>query len=198
MLITSGAPKAAGLDGWRPAQWKQLTQLAAHWLVCLLQLVEAGSQWPADCHVARDVFLMKPSTVIENPLTFRVLTILPVLYRAWGKMRINDVTEWTRHWSSKAMYSAQRGVGAADAWYDFSLRIEHSKMMNGNFAGISIDLFKCFDRICRDTVVVIAVLSGFPLSLALAIIRFFDKVVHHLSLSVGVGRPTTGIFYCAG
>ena len=85
---------AGGLDGWRPAHWRLVNEEAAFWLAQLLQLVEAGRPWPRVTLLAKAVLIRKPTTQWDQPLTFRTLTILALLYRTWAAARLEDLGPW--------------------------------------------------------------------------------------------------------
>ena len=72
---------AAGFDGWAPRHWRHLSVCAAKWLLVLFAAVENGAPWPASLRRGTSVFIAKPSTSWEDPLTFRAMLILPYAYR---------------------------------------------------------------------------------------------------------------------
>ena len=69
------------LDGWKPRHWRLATPTAATWLVELFRLIEEGRPWPKDNRLAKGVFITKTTTTWGSPLAFRILIIVPVVYR---------------------------------------------------------------------------------------------------------------------
>ena len=67
---------------------------AAKWLLVLFALVENGAPWPTSLRQGKAVFIAKPGTSWEDPLTFRILLILPYAYRCWAKMRLRHLAPW--------------------------------------------------------------------------------------------------------
>ena len=68
-LLSGAEDRAAGLDGWAPKHWRHLTRGAVRWLVVLLTLIESGADWPQDALHGKAVFIGKPSTRWDDPLT---------------------------------------------------------------------------------------------------------------------------------
>eukprot|EP00974_Lingulodinium_polyedra_P105296 10195113-Lingulodinium_polyedra.AAC.1 len=79
-MLSKSPDNAAGLDGSAPRHWKCLCRKAAAWLIVLFAQVEGGTPWPDPLRAGKTVFISKPSTNWEGPLTFRILMILPYAY----------------------------------------------------------------------------------------------------------------------
>ena len=93
-------------------------------LVGLLNAVEQGTgRWPTATLQARTVFLHKEGPV-DDPLNFRVLTALPLLYRRWASCRLRQLIPWIRRWQLDEMVGGLPGSGAEDAWYGEALQHE--------------------------------------------------------------------------
>ena len=103
--LHSAEDRAGGLDGWRPAHWRLVNDEAAHWLTQLLRLIEAGRPWPRGALVAKAVLIRKPTTQWDQPLTFRTLTILALLYRTWAAARLEDLGPWVQSWATPDMFA---------------------------------------------------------------------------------------------
>ena len=81
-----------------PEDFALLSDAAYEWLAVLLHLVESGSPWPKDVLHAKAAYLAKDAHNAEDPLAYRVLLILPVLYSRWASVRLEDLRPWGRQW----------------------------------------------------------------------------------------------------
>eukprot|EP00969_Alexandrium_andersonii_P137368 6075936-Alexandrium_andersonii.AAC.1 len=61
-LLRRAPDRAAGMDAWKPRQWRLLGPRAVEGLVLLFQAVEAGAPWPRSACMASTVCIEKPST----------------------------------------------------------------------------------------------------------------------------------------
>ena len=92
------AETAAGLDIWSPSDFRMLSDKAYEWLAVLLNTIEEGAEWPEQLLHGRAAFLEKDEDDRFNPLAFRVLLILPTLYRRWASMRLATLAPWIKKW----------------------------------------------------------------------------------------------------
>ena len=138
---------AAGLDDLSPEDFALLSYNTYWWLTTLLNLIEAGADRPKDVAQGRAAYLSKDPRDTHNPLAYRVLLILPVLYRRWASARLHSLRGWIRQWQLDGMFAGIEGFGAEDAWYETSLQIENCKTHNRDFSGNATDIFKCFDQL---------------------------------------------------
>ena len=93
----------------------------------LLFHVESGTPWPRDLCKGKAAYLVKDVNNAEDPLSYRVLLILPVLYRSWASARLEDLRPWIPEWELEGMFAGIEGVGAEDAWWQTSLSLEFCK-----------------------------------------------------------------------
>ena len=107
-----------------------------------------------------------------DPLDYRPLLLLPVLYRRWASMRLWQLRHWIRQWELPEMYAGVRYRGAAEAWWRDSLTSERLAAQSVLYASIGIDLWKCFDQLPRELIVGLAVLAGFPKQVVDVYLRF--------------------------
>ena len=63
-----------------------------------------------------------------NPLAYRVLQLLPNLYRRWAAMRLKDLAPWVEEWRLDKMFAGVGGQGAHDAAYETAIQIEAMKL----------------------------------------------------------------------
>ena len=106
---------AAGPDCWAPAEWRLLSDEAIRRLVQLLTCIEQGGEWPAALSHATSAYLSKDPNKATDPLAYRVLSLLPVLYRRWPAVRLRHLAAWIDEWRLPEMFAGVPGVGAADA-----------------------------------------------------------------------------------
>ena len=76
-----------------PAVVPTVTVGAARWLAASLDLVELGQPWPEG---ARNAYIAKAASTWDQPLPFRILMILTLLYRTWTKYKLQDLTPRTQ------------------------------------------------------------------------------------------------------
>ena len=139
-----------------------LSHKAYEWLALLLELIESGAPWPEDMLKAKATFLAKDPALTENHLAYRVLLILPVLYRRWASARLEQLKPWIKTWQLPGLYAGVEGAGADDAWWNTSLDIESYLASHTAFAGAATDIYKCFDQISRPLLYQLARASGLP------------------------------------
>ena len=89
-----GAPAtAAGPDSWAPAEWRVLSDQATRRIAQLLRCIEDGGSWPTALTHATSAYLSKDPDKTTDPLAYRVLPLLPVLYRRWSAIRLRHLQE---------------------------------------------------------------------------------------------------------
>jgi hypothetical protein len=138
-----------GTDGWTPADWAKLPKLAFSWLATLLDCIEAGKPWPKDLLHAKAAYMEKDPEATLDPMSYRVLQILPVLYRRWASMRLRDLHPWIEEWMLEAMFAGIPGQGAHDGAYAAALIMERCRVSGMPFTGGAVDICKCFDQMVR-------------------------------------------------
>ena len=80
-----------GLGQWTPADLRMLAPKAYEALAKMLNEIERGKAWPSQMHNARAAFLPKEATNSQDPLEYRVLLMLPAVYRMWAKARLKHL-----------------------------------------------------------------------------------------------------------
>ena len=50
---------------------------------------------------------------VDQPLTFKTLTILALLYRTWAAARLEDLGHWAQSWPTPDMFAVMEGTDAA-------------------------------------------------------------------------------------
>ncbi len=68
-------------------------------LASLVQLCEEEGRWPELLRIAHVMLLSKGGMPVDK-LQARPITVLPLIYRAWAKIRAKQLRTWTRScWS---------------------------------------------------------------------------------------------------
>ena len=140
---------SGGLDGWTPADLTLMSRVACTLVCQMLNQIEMGTmQWPKPVLTARAAFMAKDPNQLEDPLKYRVLTVLPVVYRKWASQRLKDMNGWMEDWEIEELFTIKGGAQAA--WWTTALSFEalHSKEVT--VTGGSADLQKAFDEIKRE------------------------------------------------
>ena len=90
--LSMGA-KAGGADGLQTGDW--VNWPIEHWikLAQLLQLCEKLGQWPEQLKQAHVMLLSKGGQPVDK-LQARPITVLPLVYRAWAKVRAKQLRVW--------------------------------------------------------------------------------------------------------
>ncbi len=71
---------------------------------------------------ARAAFMAKDPTKLEDPLNYRVLTVLPVVYRKWASLRNKSLEAWADSWQEEELFTVKGGAQAA--WWTTALKFE--------------------------------------------------------------------------
>ena len=116
----------------------------------MLNAIENGADWPAQMNEARAAFMCKDEEDALNPHAYRVLLMLPAIYRLWGRTRLAHLQPWISEWATPEMFAGIEGQGAEEAAYSTALFLEHCKLSKTEFTGGAADIYKFFDQVQRD------------------------------------------------
>ena len=155
------------------------------WLALLLNVIEDGADWPSSLLHAKAAFLSKD----DDPLAYRILMLMPVLYRKWATTRLHDLRPWVSTWQVDGIYAGVEGYGADDAWYETAIQLELYRTANTPHTGATTDIFKCFDQICRPLLYHLALLAGIHPHIINTYKHYIENVHIHNSLAQGLGKP---------
>ena len=180
---------APGMDAWTYDDFRLLPLVAFQYLVCLLDLVENGAPWPEQLLHNKAHMLAKDPSKPMDPLQYRLLLLTPVLYRLWGKQRLQHLTPWIDSWALNSMYGGMKGVGASEAWYVTALEVEAARLSDVALVGGALDLYKCFDQILRPLMYVVLAIAGLPPALLTAYINFQENMCVYNNMSGALGLP---------
>ena len=111
----------AGGDQWGPVDLKKWSPLAFDILAEMLNAIEEGATWPKQMQNARAAFMSKDEEDTLNPAAYRVLLMLPAVYRLWARTRLAHLQPWVEQWSLPEMFAGIEGQGAEEAAYSTAL-----------------------------------------------------------------------------
>ena len=175
-------------------------------LASVLNAVEESGRWPKQLLHGVNSYLLKPGGDPYEPLDYRPILILSIIYRRWASLRLRQMRRWVESWQLEEMFAGIRGRGAADAWWSDALLREWATATGQFFAASDFDIFKCFDQLPRDLVIAIAVRAGFPSKVARAYLFFHDNLsvrnkmaqgygeAHHKEVGIPQGCPFSMVF----
>lgn len=123
---TTARASAGGLDQWAPDEFALLSLKAFHHLAEMLKLIGNGAEWPTNCLHARASYLSKDHNDLLNPLSYRVLLMLPEVYRRWASLRLHNLAPWVADWQLDAMCARVASKFAEDGWWGTNLILEKS------------------------------------------------------------------------
>ena len=186
---TQGSYSAGGMDGWSPEDFSLLSLMAFEWLAELLNAIEGGMSWPSDLQHGRASFLAKGEEPSCDPLKYRILLLLPCLYRKWASTRLKHLAPWVESWACEEMYAGVPGQGAEDAWWLTSLLLEHADLVGKKLTAAGVDLYKCFDQINRTLAAMQLLAAGMPAGIVRAYMNFHDGLQVYNGLAGGLGSP---------
>ena len=178
---------AAGLDQWAPADLKMWSKEALVQLAKLMNLIEKSGRWPKQMKSARAAFLPKEEEDPLEPQSYRVLLMLPAVYRLWAKTRLRHIAPWVDDWRTEEMFAGVPGRGAADASYHTALVIENCLLKGEEFTGGAADIYKCFDQIDRTLLYRILEEAGLPKRILKAYKDFLEGLEVYNTVAGGLG-----------
>ena len=139
------ARAAAGVDGWRARELKELPPVFWDRLAVLLHLCERVGRWPRPLRAGMVALLPKAGK--QDPAEMRPIAVLPLVYRIWAAAR----RPWVRRWVTGpgADGAELHGLGAADAAWDLALEAEAVQLQGDSTAicAVFLDCSKCYERV---------------------------------------------------
>ena len=120
-------------------------------LAILLDLVETTGTWPQsllDAYIA----LTPKADGASTPLGQRPLSVLPVVYRLRGSLRLGHMREWVEGWLPKSVFSLGNGLSSVEAWFSTALDIEEVLSWTGGdqLHVMVADVIQSFDTVDRS------------------------------------------------
>ena len=180
---------AGGMDGFGPSDMRLLSPHACDLLADLLHLIEQGAPWPDDLSKARAAYLAKDTQNLDDCANYRVLMIMLVVYRAWAKIRLEDLQPWIQTWSTEEILAGTTNNGAEDAWWQSSIFFENATLQGKDYTGGAADIYKCFDQVLRQLLVDMLEQGGMDKSIICAYSRYMDGLTVYNSVANSLGAP---------
>ena len=139
------------MDGWA---WNEIKALPSPWfsgLALLLELVETSGVWPQgllDAYIA----MIPKADGDSTPPSQRPFSVLPVVYRLWGFLRLGHLREWVEGWLPKSVFSLGNGLSSVEAWFSTAFYIEEVLSGTGGdqLHVMVADVVKSFDTVDRS------------------------------------------------
>eukprot|EP00973_Karenia_brevis_P077450 10760320-Karenia_brevis.AAC.1 len=103
------------MDGWTYEDWQLLPPEAFNIPAVILNAVEGGAAWPMQTLPTKSHPLNKDPSAPFHPLSYRFLLLTSILYRTWGKLRLQHLQPWIHTWKTPHMFGGVAGIGAEDA-----------------------------------------------------------------------------------
>ena len=129
--------KAVGPDQWAPADLKLWSHKAFSWLADMLNVIEEQKVWPKEMLKVRAAFMAKDVQKDKDPLAYRVLLMMPAVYRLWAKVRLSHLAPWINLWDMEEIFAGAGANGGEEAWYALALRLEELSIEGIDFTGCS-------------------------------------------------------------
>ena len=136
---------ATGLDGWSPAEIKQLPDCLLLALLDVFGLCEAKGYFPSSFYCSYTTLIPKGPS--RTPLSPRPITVLPVPYRIYASLRCQTLLQWQNSWIHPSQFAFCKGRSTTSLNSHLSFDLLQRFQSNGSFAGIQFDFAKCFDSI---------------------------------------------------
>ena len=77
--------------------------------------------------------MAKDENDLLNPLAYRVLLMLPAVYRMCSRTRLAHLQPWIEEWSTPEMYAGIERQGAEEVAFSTALLLEHCRMTGKEF-----------------------------------------------------------------
>ena len=119
--------------------------MAVAGVAALLRTVERTGSWPSGLARAEVVLLPKgDGDVVVAPLQRRPITLLPVVYRLWARLRQGAVAAWRRQWDPACGLAR---LGAEGQAWQLAWDADVARARGEAAAGLAVDFSKCYDGV---------------------------------------------------
>ena len=151
---------ARGLDAWSVPELQCLPRKA---FVQLVDILEDAKSFPPHLMEARVIPLAKTST--PEPSQSRPITIMPLLYRLWMKIKAKKILAELSRSMPAYLTGFLKGPlrGAKESSYATMAMLEDNRLMGKATSGFSLDLRKCFNLVPRTPLRALLRRLGLPL-----------------------------------
>ena len=151
--------RAPGPDDWAGDELRRWPRPLLRALAALLRKVEELGRWPAGLQAAEVVLLPKPGGDPNLPLHKRPITLLPVIYRLWARLRLRQVDAWRASWDP-AVTALPKGP-EGQAW-DLAWELAVAPACGQTVCGAAVDFSKCYDSVRLPLLRRVLAAAGWP------------------------------------
>jgi hypothetical protein len=186
-LGRQGSHSAAGVEGWRVSELKELPDFLLGKLADLFNVIERTGQWPAS--LERALVSLIPKGDGNEPLQLRPITVTSAIYRLWASARLRDAMAWQEGWIHPGQHGFRPVHGTLDVYWAAALRVEEALLTGRPLVGLLLDYAKCFDRLPHAVMFRLASASGADERLLRPLRRMYSALRRRFKLAGGVGQP---------
>ena len=182
--------KARGLDGFSNVELQCFSQSECALLAEIFNSIVETGVWPEELCAGVVSLLAKvpePATAKDG----RPITILPSLYRLFGKIFTQKIFLHWKGYLPESLYGSVPGKSSTDAAWELASAIEEALSKKQDLFGVSLDLSKAYNTIQRNVLQAFALRCGWPAKLASAYVGYLDKLQRFFRIQGGVYGPVT-------
>eukprot|EP00438_Fugacium_kawagutii_P007385 Skav202176 [mRNA] locus=scaffold3078:33949:37509:- [translate_table: standard] len=194
-MITTKPTSARGSDGWSTRDLAKLPEQLCSALAALLSLVEVAEKWPVRWVYAKTVCLPKTQEA-QSAMQARPITIMSRAYRAWAKIRGQQIAQMITCHIPKQIGGASMHVSSDLIALLNAITLEDSLLHDKRTCGIVLDIIKAYNAIPRGGLLKLMAWLGVPApmlqgyrAMMKQMLRFFQAV----QSCSGCQTTTTGI-----
>ena len=181
--------KARGMDGFSMVELKSLGPAEHTMLAELFNKITETGDWPQPM-LSSFVSLLAKVPQPKSPKDARPITVLPTLYRLWGKIIGGKIMQAILPHLPGDLFGSVPGRSAADAAWELQALLEQALSDDGEALGVSLDLSKAYNTIPREVVALLADKCGWPPSVKQAYLNFLNSFHRFFKLHGGFHCPT--------
>ena len=155
------ATTAAGLDGVTLHDLKSMPRAACQNFVAMFHHAERTGDWPSQVIAGRVTCLAKTAQPAD-PLDFRPITVLGLLYRCWSTFHAKQAIKLIDPCLPTGLYGSRAHRHAGQVWSHLLWTIEWAYENDTPLSGIMADIQKAFNFLARPVVMECCALMGIP------------------------------------
>ena len=181
--------KARGMDGWSNAELQMLHLHEVQMLADFFNSVLVYETWPSNLSTAWVALLAKIPHPLQ-PKDGRPITVLPTLYRLWGKIMSRKVFQVMLPFLPKDLYGSVPGKSTMDAAWELQSTLEECLCDDVSVLGATLDLSKAYNTLPRSFLKQLALKAGWPPCLVNTYMGFLGSLKRFLRIHNGLHAAT--------
>ena len=146
-----------GTDGFSFQELKMLPDVLLQHLV---RIISSLDEFPDHLMIARTVPIPKKGMLSAQ--NSRPITVLATLYRLWGKVCARRCLHHLSRHVTKSVTGLLPHRGAHDSSYSLQTQLEIQRFQRKHVVGLTLDLRKCFNLLCREKIAKLLLHYGIP------------------------------------